>query len=715
MKTSIFKSIWIFFLTLVFGLLLIYHHFKTDFPLTVTVEMSAEKSDNVQLFYTTFRGFNEPESILQPVNSGAGWEKLRFDLPDYHIKGLRIDPGFKPSKFAIKSIKIESRKEELFFKGEAISDRFDLINLEIATDSNSDSLVFTAANNDPQLVFKGDLREEISQRDASIYHKTVVIAGIIYLLLLLSFILFGKKIRQSFRRTDLYLQNIRYEKLTTDYVMGFLRRHGFIIGSAFFISILAFGYELFNFSLSIDDEAASLMSASEMKSAIVTGRWAFYFLNFFFHPYSVMPYYTTALALFFLASSAALFIIYQQGNLSAKLVFLAIFISSPLHSYYLAFNLSFYYALGMLLATISYLIFVGATKKKTINIGSFAMAATLLGISIALYQSMITYFIVLMVFHFFLAIINVPPDKNQLGKFVVAGLTVIVFGVIFYKTGDYLTRYFFLSAEYRNNTDYLNAFDGWGMHDAGSVLKHLFLSTLRYLLGLIGREEILGIAEKTTLIIAVILTYQLAKKARFTQSLFLNWLALALLIFSPFTLMFLNGLSLPIRAMMPLALMIGMLWFLVYRKAGPFFRRILLLFVVLILINNAYINTRLFFASKTAWEADKAMAHRIAERIYKLNPKIEDGTIRVAFIGDYQPTENHLFLKSEVFGASFFHWDTGLNWRKFLLLKTLGYNEFIEATPQKDDYFDLVDNMPAWPHIGSVALYEDIVVVKLSD
>jgi hypothetical protein len=80
-----------------------------------------------------------------------------------------------------------------------------------------------------------------------------------------------------------------------------------------------------------------------------------------------------------------------------------------------------------------------------------------------------------------------------------------------------------------------------------------------------------------------------------------------------------------------------------------------------------------------------------------------------------EPEYVPLFLTSNVFGASFFSWDTGLNWRKVLLMKTLGYNEFIEATPQKDDYFDLVDNMPAWPHIGSVALYDDIVVVKLSD
>ncbi len=167
---------------------------------------------------------------------------------------------------------------------------------------------------------------------------------------------------------------------------------------------------------------------------------------------------------------------------------------------------------------------------------------------------------------------------------------------------------------------------------------------------------------------------------------------------------------------MALPLMISLLWFSTYQKAIPLVRRIMLVFVVLILINNTYINTRLFYASKTSWEADKYMANRIAERIYRLDPTTDNGMIKVAFIGDYQHPENNLFYQSEVFGASFFYWDAGSPVRKLVLLKTIGINDFVVAN--KADYTYLsgeISKMPVWPQKGSVAIMDDIVFVKLSE
>ena len=45
------------------------------------------------------------------------------------------------------------------------------------------------------------------------------------------------------------------------------------------IAILCYGYEIFNFSLSIDEEIASFSDANGRKTYLLIGRWGTYLLN----------------------------------------------------------------------------------------------------------------------------------------------------------------------------------------------------------------------------------------------------------------------------------------------------------------------------------------------------------------------------------------------------------------------------------------------------
>jgi hypothetical protein len=180
--------------------------------------------------------------------------------------------------------------------------------------------------------------------------------------------------------------------------------------------------------------------------------------------------------------------------------------------------------------------------------------------------------------------------------------------------------------------------------------------------------------------------------------------------------MFFTGAKLPVRAMIPLTLMIALLWLTEYRQAGAFLRRLMFLVALLILINNTWINTRFFYATYTSWQADRDIATRIIERIYQLDPPKTDGKIKVAFSGNYSHPQNELFFKSETHGASFFEWNPGDPYRISPFFKTTGVSELntVSLDLLKDHNAE-IEAMPSWPNYGSVKLFDDIVLVKFSE
>jgi len=632
------------------------------------------------------------------------------------MNDLRIDPGMVSDSVIIMSIKIENGVQEKSFSGQEIPGHFELINLVAQNPDNGNWLVLKPTNNDPQLFYKGNLSDDFTQLNESAYRYRILISLILFLVALLIIFSLGGRLYVWLRRINTYLHDINFKNFNTQGFYDFFLQHKTIILFAFLIAIFSFGYELFNFSLSIDDEAASLLKASEMKGALLTGRWGFYLLNIIVHPYSVMPYFTTALSIIFLALTAVFFVSQEKYSLPSALVFLVIFISSPVHSYYLAFNLSFYYVLGMLLVTISFLLLKKAIQEKTFSIKKFIIPVLLLALSISFYQAMLAFWTVYIAYLLFTSFMDDFTEKISPARIIISAAVVSILGFLLYSAGNYLFRHIFLEPGYSSNSEYLDAFSGWGTSTIISGFFDLLLTITGYLTALNTSEAWLGWAEKSALVVILYLLFHIMVFDNQRQGMLYKILSLLVLLISPFTLIFLTGAFMPVRTLMSLPLMIAMLWFFAYQRSGALMRRGMLFLVLIILINNTYINTRLFYSSATTWEADKTMAHSIAERIYRLNPKTENGVIRVAFIGDYEHPENHLFFRSNVFGSSFFHQDSGNTDRIFALLKTVGVQNF--EKPERMDFAEYrneIAKMPAWPFDGAIAEVDGIVVVKLSD
>jgi hypothetical protein len=539
----------------------------------------------------------------------------------------------------------------------------------------------------------------------------------LYLILLVLIILFGVRISSATWRWQQSLNRSAAMAINSADILGFVKKNKIIIIFSFLVAIFTYGYELFNFSLSIDEEIDSFRTASEAYVYIFVGRWGLYFLNLFFQPTSLIPYYPTIIALICLSISSIIFITRNPGKLSSAMIFTILYISNPIHSYYLAFNTSgMYYTMGLVLTTIAYFIFKHAIENRNNYLRNYFFTILLLGFSISLYQSHLVFFLVFVAYFIFIE--SLSPEGLQwkfLRRIILGLLVVISMSLIFYKIGDLITRFYFLPANL-NTSAYLDNFSKWGVLPSYQILTNLLYETKAFLTGTGTSGGILGLSLKSIpIVILLILINVFSLKRPFLKNI-ISAIVFFALILSPFLLMFFTGAKLPVRAMIPLTLMIALLWLTEYRQAGAFLRRLMFLVALLILINNTWINTRFFYATYTSWQADRDIATRIIERIYQLDPPKTDGKIKVAFSGNYSHPQNELFFKSETHGASFFEWNPGDPYRISPFFKTTGVSELntVSLDLLKDHNAE-IEAMPSWPNYGSVKLFDDIVLVKFSE
>jgi hypothetical protein len=496
-------------------------------------------------------------------------------------------------------------------------------------------------------------------------------------------------------------------------VSSYVSNNRIIIIISFLIAIICYGYELFNFSLSIDEELESFLKAEDMKFYILLGRWGAYFLKQILTPYSSIPYFPFMISLFCIATSSVLFVNSIKGKMESKIIFSLLFITCPIHSYYLAFNtISPYIGIGMVLAVISYLSAVEALDKKRRIF--FLYSVITLTVSLSMYQAIFSLFITLMFFHL---LIKKSDDHastmKETLKRTIHFFLIIVFAVSLYKIVDIAARYIILDSSEFNNTEYLDRFIGWGKIPLKTVFRRLFFSTHNFLS---GNAFFGGGYFYSIVLLLPFLLYKCYRRGNRYPDRITIVLLLILMVFAPFSVMYINGSPLPIRTLMALPLLIAIIWLLSHEMLSEPGRKIILIMAIMIFLHNTFTNTRLFYSSYMTWQSDRELANRILDRIYDLDNSNTKDKTKVAFLGMYNRPSNYLLIKSDIFGASFFEWGKGNPNRINNLFKTMGIDnlDVILEKKQLNALKEKAKSFPCWPRKGSVCLVDSIVVVKLS-
>lgn len=687
------------------------------YPVMVSVELkSSSANEACQLFYTnSMLGFNEKQSLTEKYRATKEFVTVSFHLPAPGIRQLRIDPGMSSWFYEIRQVAIQVGEQAIRWHGQEIMNHFELVNLKLADPAESPYLLLQQVESpDAQMILArpvGDMFDLVNTKARKNWHVAIAVFFLSGVVLI---VFRGRMIWTGVQQAEKLISRALSFDETTLQLKEYYSKNSMLIVASLLLAMIAYGYELFNFTLSIDDELYSFRQASETTEYILLGRWGIYFLNFLLSPQSLLPYFPTLITIVCLAVASFLFVNSEKASTSAKLVFSILFITHPAHAHYMAFNIiSLYVGLGMVMTVGSFLLFRRSAEGSRVLNRFTMLAVILLALALSLYQAMLSFFVVLGVYHLATSCINREVRLREMIRQSVLLAIVIIAAYLLYKAGDLATRYLVLGPASIGKTDYLDNFVAWGTTPVRHVVRNLAYITVDYLS---GSSFYSGLSAKTLWLSLPIMAYVVIRKSAKKREKLLMLMLAGMLVVAPFTVIYLNGAHLPVRTLFSLPLMIGMLYMLGYSHASSWLRKLLFLIAVVILINNTWVNTRLFYASYVSWQADRDMANRIIERIYELELPEDKQQIRTTFVGGYQHPDNILFIQSDIFGTSFFGIHYGNPERIDALFKTAGINE-LDVIPfeRLDQLNEHVYRMPSWPAKGSVAFIDGIAVVKLSE
>lgn len=685
-------------------------------PLKISVIVKSAQDEICQIFYDEGKGFSGNLSMKKRYNPEMGYTRLEFTLPRTMIRHLRIDPGVRSEEYMIKRIILQAGGVTKKYSGNSIQENFYLQNLQFSYEV-SDNVVklFAGENPDVQMIFRDQIVNSFPLINYTLKKYIPVIFILIYASGVLLFILAGYRIFRFSMKEFSEARSYFGTYFSAGNIRLLVDQNRYIIIFSFLLAVVAFGYELFNFTLSPDEEINSFNKATESSVYLIVGRWGIYYLNHLVSPESVLPYFPFLISLVCLATSAILFITKFKLKFYAMLVFSIVFITHPIHSYYLGFNTSnMYYGFGMVLSVLGVLAFSAVISNKGPKNILILLSVIFLMLAISFYQSLLAFYLVTGIFLIFYQQHQYPIISTRKTIFSILILVAIsVVAVIFYQLINMASRYLVLGSISGPSYEYVENLIAWGKKPIPEIIRSLYAGLMNYFT---NGNFYGGISAQTVIVIIPMIVFYILKKTMPLKNKLTSILLLILLFFAPFTIVFLSGMPLPVRTLMAFPLMLGIIWAFTHDQSAKWFRSFMLIFAIYILINNTYTNTRLFYASKVSWEADRNMAVRISTRIYDLDLPDYDGRIPVAFAGSYQHPSNLLFLRSDIHGTSFFKWDEGATYRLEPFFKILGINDFKMIDFSHFEHLaPSVDEMPSWPARGSVKLIEDIVIVKLSD
>ena len=470
--------------------------------------------------------------------------------------------------------------------------------------------------------------------------------------------------------------------------------------------VLLYGYEIFNFTLSIDEEIYTYELAP-WRMWVAQGRWAMGIFTRVFPPISAIPELATVLFCAGLGFSGCVLARLLFRAHAAQWAFAGIFVSSPLWPHIAEFNsLSWGVGIGCVLLTLSLIYAVGKGRL------SGMLAAVLLAVATGIYQSFFTWFLVLLcLWHLSVLTDTIEcADERAVFPSLRTG-GVILGGFIGYLILGQLCLTI-LSVEPIYVGDY------WRLTDFSIAPAAALERTIQRSWHLVAGDDpiFLGYGHVLTLLSPIglaILIVRAMSRLGFSWRILLvggylvGALALAL---SPIVA---SAGTVPARALISWIPVTAFLAGIALTNSNRL-RKPLLGLLATTLFVSVWVSVSLFYTDHVARQRDQLLATRLLIRIDSIVPSPRPARIPFVVLGAPPGANEGTFRRVEIFGDSFFEHDAGNPWRIAYYLRILGV-DMLEPRGIADvaPYRAALDAMPVWPAPGSVAMHDDIVVIKL--
>jgi hypothetical protein len=473
------------------------------------------------------------------------------------------------------------------------------------------------------------------------------------------------------------------------------------------VVLLSYGYEIFNFNLTIDEEAHAIHAGRLHMDWISQGRWGMALLNYFVLQNPIVPAVSVSLGL--VGTVAGLFTYFRSAYPADRLglsAVVALAVTVPTLAFTYTFS-TLAYGVGFAFLAIS----TGFSLMRRHAWWSFALACLLTAFAISVYQTFV--FVVAM-----LALASAVNSWDRNNPDVLG----VLWKMLAYVLGSfaiYLFVNYAVLAAVGQEASYVGQYidlKGFVEHP----LERSLTSAQRVLKTLRLRSEVLGVhsiwlVSVVFIAISFSLVFPLLKR-QYGLSLRAGVIALGVLGVMVFADAIAPG-GAPLRSVIYIPVGVAIIVANGYMTVGKIGKRVLVSLSALAIIGNSMINNHLHASSKAAEYKDRVLAHTIMNAVLELNEKAGGGAslFKVELIGSHAWPATPVQTRSETFGASFFEWDAGNRWRVAAYLNLNGLPAVGASDEDRVRVRGLGETMPAWPNDGWVALSGDIVILKFGE
>jgi len=493
--------------------------------------------------------------------------------------------------------------------------------------------------------------------------------------------------------------------LTFSRFRNYINKNSIVIFALAFAALCTYGFELFNFNITIDEEIHASYPGI-VSDWVPMGRWGMYLLNRLLFPHTtVIPFVPLFFGLVFHVGAILLMLSAWNVKLIKDQILVGfIGITFPTMAYMYSFSI-INYGIGFGYFCIGLSLFVYAKNNNRARFVSILPAA----LAIAIYPG----FIPALVSAFLIFLINKWIGKKNISKdeiFDVSGIIIgaIILYFIIHKSINLIVTVplTYNVSQYFNIDHLLNDFSSVLIKTLGTAKQAYLGEKTIYAISITSLTYLLGLS-----LIGLGINLFGLKTSSINKTI-LALLSVSLL-FLPFAAgLLMRGIIQP-RFMLALPIVCMGIILLGINK-NRLFQVALVLFSTLVFIQFITATNHLFASSHLALQSDRLVASQLIERIE--SAKAEVGTTNVNYlevVGYYSRPSTLLIPKTGTIGASFFEWDQGNIYRVVAFLRTLGYEDLVPLPVERRiKLIDLANSMPVWPEKGSVKIIEDIVLVK---
>lgn len=537
----------------------------------------------------------------------------------------------------------------------------------------------------------------------------VAIIGIVILLL-------------SLKGLDNSKTNVKQYKLNLNFVNNFKEQfatHKSELIVAAIVELFIFGYEIFNFTLSVDEEReivyANGTSTWIEKLALYEGRWAAYLfksaetLDGIFTPFVetflsvVFLYFAATLLLFTFEKCSS-----RTFNKSTVVIFIGLFSSLPcVVTEWMCYSIiNSIVSFGILLISfIQYIISIwfsetsfGKNESLLKKYGIFIVVIPILSFTFGLFETMPPLFITATCFALLInAIYSSEVSLKSIMKRILPYLISFVIAFVLY----YLIRSLF------NPSDYVNQLVAWGNEDIKTIFGNWAI-----LLNNVFNSSVPGsfmlLMSVAVLVLIVIVTALNSRSV--SQGLIIIFLGFCTII-AAFSLNIITGGITPQRTRITLMLLCSVPWVIVLEQ----FRNVKVLNICSVILSAALLwnqmvwMNRIWIGANLCWQLDINMSYKIGTDIINECPEYSGKP--VVFCGRYQHKSPSI-IKIDAVGQSIFY--RNKSQYPVYMLKYLGFDFDVPNSNLDSEAIVLAESMNSYPQDGYIQEFEDVIVVKLS-